>query len=217
MSRHLVRRSLAALGGLVCVLAVAMAASAPASVATGVAAPSRAALAYRGDLTRAAHTTWGLDAPIPAFAAQIHQESGWNPNAVSRVGARGMAQFMPATATWWCNLNSLAIADCQPNNPVWSLRALVGYDRWLYERVHGANEFDRLWAADRSFNGGLGHWQKEALKAGSPRRQDIDAACGLASRAAVHCVENLGYPKRILLQLQPIYSSWGRVVIPEGP
>jgi hypothetical protein len=31
------------------------------------------------------------------LAAQLHQESGFNPNAVSRAGAQGIAQFMPAT------------------------------------------------------------------------------------------------------------------------
>lgn len=216
MRRQAMRWSRAVLAGIVCALAAVTSAPGAAVAADGVAAPSRAASAYRGDLTRAAHSAWGLDAPIPAFAAQIHQESGWNPNAVSKVGARGMAQFMPATATWWCALNDLAVADCQPSNPVWSMRAMVGYDRWLFQRVHGASEFDRLWAADRSFNGGLGHWQREAALAGSPRRHDIDAACGRASRAPVHCAENLGYPKRILIQLQPIYGGWGRTVTPEG-
>ncbi|MBY0466660.1 MAG: transglycosylase SLT domain-containing protein, partial [Burkholderiales bacterium] len=51
-----------------------------------------AAHKYRAELTRAAHSQWGLDAPIAALAAQVHQESGWQPNAVSHVGAQGMAQ-----------------------------------------------------------------------------------------------------------------------------
>lgn len=170
----------------------------------------RAALKHRADLTRIAHAEWGLDAPIAAFAAQVHQESGWNPQAVSQVGALGMAQFMPATARWWCEVNKLSVEACQPSNPVWAMRSLVGYDRWLFERVRGSSEFDRFWAALRSYNGGLGWWQQEAQLAGSYDRLAVDAACGQGRRAAVHCRENLGYPRRILLVLQPLYLSWGR-------
>lgn len=177
----------------------------------------REALRYQRDLTRAAHATWGLDAPVAAFAAQIHQESGWNPQAVSRVGAKGMAQFMPATAQWWCDLNKLSAEECQPNNPVWAMRSLVGYDRWLFERVRAHSEFDRLWAALRAYNGGLGHWQQEAKSVGAysntpVSRVAIDAACGNARRHVSHCAENLGYPHRILIVLQPRYLRWGRGV-----
>lgn len=35
--------------------------------------------------------------PVRVFAAQLAQESGWDPTAVSRAGAQGIAQFMPAT------------------------------------------------------------------------------------------------------------------------
>ena len=35
--------------------------------------------------------------PLEVFAAQIAAESGWDPDAVSPAGARGIAQFMPAT------------------------------------------------------------------------------------------------------------------------
>ncbi|MFZ6872852.1 transglycosylase SLT domain-containing protein [Undibacterium sp. Di27W] len=173
----------------------------------------KAAHQYRNDLTRIARSVWGLDAPVPVFAAQIHQESGWNPGAVSKVGALGMTQFMPATAKWWCSLNSISAADCQPRNPIWSMRSLVGYDYWLYQRVYGDTEFDRLWAMKRSYNGGLGHWQKEASLVWPARDHDtIDAACGLASRARIHCAENLGYPDRILNSFQYRYSAWGRTV-----
>ncbi len=169
-----------------------------------------AATKYRAELVRAAHSQWGLDAPVAALAAQVHQESGWNPRAVSRVGAAGMAQFMPATATWWCQLNGLTPADCQPQNPTWALRSLVGYDKWLWDRLPGRfNAHDRLWAALRSYNGGLGHWQAEASLASDKSRQGIDAACGKARRSVIHCTENLGYPARILGMLQPRYLAWG--------
>lgn len=174
--------------------------------------PPRAALQYRASLTRAAHAAWGLDAPVAVFAAQVHQESGWNPQAVSRVGAMGMAQFMPATARWWCDLHRLSATDCQPTNPTWAIRALVGYDRWLYDRVTGPSDHDRLWAALRAYNGGLGHWQAEMRLAGSDRQWVVDLACGRARRAAAHCAENIGYPRRILGRLQFLYSGWGRTV-----
>lgn len=172
----------------------------------------RAALKHRADLTRIAHAEWGLNAPVAAFAAQVHQESGWNAAAVSRVGAQGMAQFMPATTRWWCGLSGTPAAQCSPTNPTWALRALVGYDRWLFDRVRGPSEGDRMWAALRAYNGGLGHWLNEARVARSDARPAVDTACGRASRSTVHCPENIGYPRRILLALQPRYLTWGRGV-----
>ena len=40
------------------------------------------------------------DLPIDFFTRLIWQESRFDPMAVSRAGAQGVAQFMPATATW---------------------------------------------------------------------------------------------------------------------
>ena len=165
---------------------------------------------YRRELVRQAHAQWGLQAPIAVLAAQVHQESAWRPEAVSRVGARGLAQFMPATARWWCQREG--IDECLPHNPTWALRALVGYDKWLYDRAPAHyTPRDRMWVALRGYNGGLGHWQREAASAGlaQPSRTQVDAACGKARRAAVHCKENLGYPHRILVVLQPRYAAWG--------
>lgn len=174
---------------------------------------------YRTELTRAAHSQWGLNAPIAALAAQVHQESGWRPDAVSRVGALGLAQFMPGTATWWCGLHKLSPEACQPTNPTWALRALVGYDKWLFDRTPTRySEFDRMHVALRAYNGGLSHWQAEAKATGLPQPtvDQVAAACGKARRHALHCPENLHYPARILGVLQPRYAGWGRVIAQQG-
>ncbi len=171
-----------------------------------------AAQQHKRTLTRAAHSQWGLDAPVAVFAAQVHQESAWRTEALSHVGAQGLAQFMPATARWWCGATGTATADCQPSNPTWAMRALVGYDKWLYDRAPAhSTPRDRMWVALRAYNGGLGHWQREAASTGlaQPSRAQVDAACGKARRAAVHCKENLGYPHRILVVIQPRYLQWG--------
>lgn len=171
----------------------------------------QAAQQYRPLLVRTAHAFWGLDAPVAVFAAQVHQESAWRPDAVSHVGAQGLAQFMPGTTRWIAGLHP-DLAAQQPYNPAWALRALVTYDLWLYERTPARYDpFDRMWVALRAYNGGLGHWQAEARGLGVrlPSRVQVDAACGTARRAAVHCRENLGYPHRILVVLQPRYLQWG--------
>lgn len=179
----------------------------------------REALKHRAELTRAAHQAWGLNAPIPVFAAQIQQESAWRSDALSKVGAQGMAQFMPATASWWCNFVNLSPQNCQPNNPQWAMQALVGYDLWLYQRTWGTTEYDRIHAMLRSYNGGLGHWQREALLTQNRKlasRQEIDAMCGKAKRHISHCAENLNYPRRILNIYQPRYYGWGRGIMMTG-
>ena len=57
----------------------------------------------------------GIDPTL--FVAQINQESGFNPNALSPAGAEGIAQFMPGTA------RGLGV---NPWDPVASLKAAAG-------------------------------------------------------------------------------------------
>lgn len=169
----------------------------------------RAADQYRRPLTREAQMQWGLAAPVARFAAQIHQESGWRADAQSAY-AGGLAQFTPATADWIAKLYPRELGEGAPYSPTWALRALVTYDRWLYERVQGATECDRWWFLLRAYNGGLGHVQAEARLTACPlHREVVDAACGLAKRAATHCAENLGYPRRIMLMIEPRYRTAG--------
>ena len=209
LARPRTRRTLAmVLGAVVVAVAVGYCTAAQAQVPT-------AAQRHRHTLTLEAYRQWGLGAPVAVFAAQVHQESGWRPDAVSHVGARGLSQFMPATARWWCERTGTAAADCVPTNPTWALRAMVGYNKYLYDRTPiRYAERDRLWVMLRAYNGGLGHWQNEARATGltAPTREQVDAACGKARRHITHCRENLGYPSRIMITLQPRYAGWGRAV-----
>lgn len=171
-----------------------------------------AAARYRAELTRSARLAWGLDAPIATFAAQVHQESGWNPAAVSRVGARGLAQVMPATTDWLGGLIP-DLAARQPENPAWALRALTAYDRWLWERIAADAPCDRMAMVLSAYNGGLGWLLKDkalAQQQGLSRNRWWSATERVnAGRAPAAWAENRAYPVRILHVLEPRYGAWG--------
>lgn len=169
-----------------------------------------AAPIYRVRLEREAGALFGLAAPTARFAAQIHQESGWRPNAAS-VYAQGLAQFTPSTAQW-------LPAVCPSAGPAdvwdadWSMRALVCYDRYLYDRVTAASECDRWAFALSAYNGGLGWVSRDKARASS---KGLDPARWFGhtefhtTRAEWARVENRGYVRRILLKLEPAYLAAG--------
>lgn len=179
----------------------------------------RAAEAHRATLVRAAHATWGLDAPVSVFAAQVHTESWWRNDTVSHVGAQGLAQFMPSTAKW---LPSVAPETGRPApfNPGWSLRALCVYDKWLWDRVAGRDDFERMAFTLSAYNGGLGWVQRDKRKA---RSQGLDDRVWFhvvetvnAGRSAAAWKENRQYPRRILKERQHAYikAGWGPGIEP---
>lgn len=65
--------------------------------------------------------------PAPILAAQLEAESGWNPNALSPAGARGLAQFMPAT---WQAYGNGSVWD-----PAAAIQAQGAYMATLMESV----------------------------------------------------------------------------------
>jgi soluble lytic murein transglycosylase-like protein len=75
------------------------------------------------------------------FVKQIYQESGFNPQAQSSVGAEGIAQFMPATA---------AGLGIDPWNPV---QALQGAAKLMASYVSKYGSYDKALAA---YNAGPG-------------------------------------------------------------
>ncbi|ARA75100.1 lytic murein transglycosylase [Pectobacterium brasiliense] len=174
--------------------------------------PPTASQQYRSDLIRNARLDWGLNAPVADFAAQLHQESGWNPRAVSPVGAQGLAQFMPATAMWISGIMPELKAN-QPFNPAWSIRALTRYDRWIWQRVNAADNCQRMAMTLSGYNGGLG-WvqrdQKLAAQRGLDRQRWFGHVATVnAGRSAANWRENRHYPQRILQELAPRYLTWG--------
>lgn len=75
----------------------------------------------------------GLDAPT--LAAQLNAESGWDPGAVSPVGAQGLAQFMPGTwAGFGLDGNGDGVAD--PFDPQDAIPSQALYMCTLLENVN---------------------------------------------------------------------------------
>lgn len=202
---------------LALLLAVAFVASACSSAAHAAPAGAQrvaipeASARYRAALHREASQQFGLNAPVARFAAQIHQESGWRPDARSPF-AEGLTQFTPATAEWIAGLFPRTLAPADTWDPAWSIRAMVTYNAWLLARVRGATECDR-WAKTLSaYNGGLGWIARDERLA---QTKGADAARWFGhvehhtARAAWAAKENRGYPRRILLLLEPAYIRAG--------
>lgn len=83
-------------------------------------------VAYAAEI-RAAALQHGVDESI--VRAIIHAESSFNPNALSRVGAQGLMQLMPATARRFGVNNAF---DATQN-----IRGGVQYLAWLLRRYNG--------------------------------------------------------------------------------
>jgi soluble lytic murein transglycosylase-like protein len=180
-----------------------------AGCAAGIAVPE-SSVAYRLRVERAAAEYFGVEASPARLAAQLHQESGWRPDARSKY-AWGLAQFTPATAEWLPKACP-DLADFDPWDASQSIRAAACYDRWLYDRVSGASDCDRWAFALSAYNGGLGWVHKDRQRASAT---GADAARWFghteltSSRATWARDENRNYVRRILLRIEPAYIAAG--------
>lgn len=108
---------------------------------------ARSSIPYETSFRKYA-SAYGLDWRL--VAAQAAVESDFNPKAVSWVGARGILQVMPATATELGIENLHSVAN--------GLQAGVRYLDWLTERFESSLDYrQRLRFALASYNIGLGH------------------------------------------------------------
>ena len=96
--------------------------------------------------------------PVDVFAAQLHAESSWDPQAQSPAGAQGIAQFMPAT---WDQYGFDADGDgsadvWNPIDAIHSAAALNCVNRKLVASVSGRKLPNTLAA----YNAGYGAVRK---------------------------------------------------------
>ena len=123
------------------------------------AAPANSAASVAGICDALAAAAAKNDLPADFFARLIWQESRFDPSAVSRAGAQGVAQFMPATA------NARGLAD--PFDPI----EAIAHSAKLLRDLR--REFGNLGLAAAAYNAGPGRvrgWL--AGRRGLPRETD---------------------------------------------
>jgi soluble lytic murein transglycosylase-like protein len=123
--------------------------------------------AYQAEI-RAAARRHGVDESV--VRAIIHAESAFNPNALSRVGAQGLMQLMPATARRFGVGNAF---DANQN-----IRGGVEYLAWLLQRFNGD-----LTLAAAGYNAGEGAVDKyRGVPPYSETRRYVERVAILADR-----------------------------------
>lgn len=163
---------------------------------------------YRATLIREAQAVHGPNAPVPLFAGQIHQESGWRPNVTAWDNGRGLAQFMDGTTKQVAALfPELGPAD--PYSPRWAIRAMVRYDGWIYKKVKGDDSCQRWAATLKGYNAGPGYVMQAQAKSPSPGTW-FGVTEFIPTRQSPGNFEySRTYPHKILFQHQPRYAALG--------
>ena len=170
-------------------------------------APPLASLNYRRQLTREAQFIYGLEAPIPMFAAQIEQESGWRPGITAWDNGRGLAQFMDPTTDTIIRLYP-DLGAAQPYNPIWAMRAMVRYDQWLSKQVVGDTHCDKWAASLKGYNAGVGYVKQAQRKSGKPGLWFGNTEFVTTRQSPKNFEYSRLYPRWILLKRQKNYFGW---------
>ena len=174
----------------------------------------RESLKYKRELIRQSRIIWGLNAPIPLFASQIHQESTWNHLAKSKY-AKGLTQFTDSTAEWMIEIFP-QLKRANVYNPNWSIRAMLLYDSWLDDRIKSIDDCNQWAMILSSYNGGLTWLNRDkALAEAKGSNPNIwwNNVEKYSNRADWAIRENRNYSKSIIFKHQNLYADWGKSYI----
>jgi soluble lytic murein transglycosylase-like protein len=127
-----------------------------------------------------------MEAPTSTFSGQVHAESSWMASVCSRSGACGLGQILAGTQRWLTARYPASLRPAAPLNPIWSLRAMLTYDRYLWDRAKG-DSCGRMRLTLAGYNAGPGRMYKRWP------------------------AETRRYVHRILQVLEPVYvaNGWG--------
>lgn len=172
-----------------------------------------AAAEWKRLFTNAYRNVWGL-APPAWLGAQIGQESGWRDGLTSSAGARGLCQFIHATAGGIESQYS-GLAAWGRYSPEWCAYAQALLMRDLYRDYQpGRTRCDGIKLAGSAYNGGPAALNREIGLCGQDRNCDPTKWTGHVerkhSRAGWAIRENRGYVARITAR-EPVYAAagWG--------
>ncbi|MGD2217320.1 MAG: transporter substrate-binding domain-containing protein [Gemmatimonadales bacterium] len=162
------------------------------------------------DLIREYAERYGFDWRL--IAAQMYQESRFDPKARSFAGALGLLQVMPGTAR---ELGIESLGDPQAG-----VHAGVKYLSQLYDRLADIeSDEERLWFALAAYNAGYGHLQDGRRLARELGREadiwfgGVDGAMPLLARSDYYRHARYGYcrcsePVRYVRSIRQLYRAY---------
>ncbi|MDZ7809213.1 MAG: transglycosylase SLT domain-containing protein [Arhodomonas sp.] len=138
------------------------------------------------------------------WKSQLYAESRLDPDAVSPVGAAGVAQFMPAT--WREVTAALGWSGVSPHDAQPAIEAGAYYLARLRRNWSAPRpEADRHSLAAASYNAGLGHLLKAQRRCGGPPGYAEIIEC-LPEVTGRHSEETITYVQRI-------WRFWTRMLL----
>jgi membrane-bound lytic murein transglycosylase MltF len=150
---------------------------------------------YDDQIQQSVRKYWGHFPNWQFWKSQLYQESVFDPEAVSPVGARGLAQFMPAT--WDQIARELGLGNISPHESKYAITAGAYYmaklsRSWKSKR----SNIDRHRLAMASYNAGMGNLLKAQKACGGQNSYHQIIAC-LPEITGIHSKETITYVRRI--------------------